>query len=71
MSLVQKQHVLQHLTRVGLSAAFAACADDFVAARSVDRYAPTIAEQEEALRALECSSRLESASPVHATPVAA
>jgi hypothetical protein len=49
-SLEQKQSILQHLTKVGLSPTFAACADDFVAGKSVVKYLPTDEEQEEIIR---------------------
>ena len=49
-SLVQKQWILQQLTKLGLSAAFVACADDFVAAKSVEKYFPTEEEVSEILR---------------------
>jgi len=48
-SLKQKQDILQQLTRVGVSPEFVACADDFVAGQSVEKYLPTEAEQEEIL----------------------
>ena len=46
-SLLQKQSFLQHLTKVGLSSPFVACADDFVAGKSVKKYLPTHEEMEE------------------------
>ncbi len=49
-SLNQKQAILQQLTRVGVSATFVACADDFVAGKSVEKYLPTDEEEEEILR---------------------
>ena len=49
-SLVQKQSFLQYLTKVGLSSTFVACADDFVAGKSVEKYLPTDKEQEEIVR---------------------
>lgn len=49
-SLVQKQEILRRLTEVGVSAAFVACAADFVAGNSVEKYLPTDVEQEEMLR---------------------
>jgi hypothetical protein len=49
-SLVQKQSSLQHLTKLGLSGVFVACADDFVAGNSVEKYLPIDEEQEEILR---------------------
>jgi hypothetical protein len=52
-SLEQKQSILQHLTKLGLSGTFAACADDFVAGKSVEKYLPTDDEQEEILRKIQ------------------
>lgn len=40
-SLKQKQDILQRLTKLGLSPAFVACADDFVAGLSVKGYIPS------------------------------
>lgn len=51
-SLKQKQDILQGLTKIGLSAAFVACADDFVSGESVRRYCPTEEEQEEILASI-------------------
>ncbi len=45
-NLAQKQSILQYLTRVGLSPTFVACADDFVAGKSIERYLPTDDDQE-------------------------
>ncbi len=44
-SLQQKHFILQNLTKVGLSPVFVACADDFVAGKSIKRYFPTKAEE--------------------------
>lgn len=49
-SLKQKQDILQQLTKVGLSPAFVACADDFVAGVSVRSYIPSEEEQREIIR---------------------
>lgn len=49
-SLVQKQSFLEHLTKLGLSSAFVACADAFVSGESVRKFVPTEAEQNEILR---------------------
>ena len=46
-SLIQKQEILQGLREAGLSAAFVACADDFVAGKSVRGYLPSEEEQNE------------------------
>lgn len=46
-SLIQKQWILQQLTRVGLSHTFINCADDFVANNSVEKYFPSPEEAEE------------------------
>ncbi len=40
-SLQQKQFILQNLTKVGLSPEFVACADDFVAGKTINTYYPT------------------------------
>ena len=48
-SLKQKQEILSGLQRCGLSAAFIACADDFVAGNSVRKYLPSKEEQLEIL----------------------
>lgn len=57
-SLVQKQAILQHLRRVGMSAAFVACAEDFVAGKSVEKYEPTAEEADEVLRRIQESEEL-------------
>jgi hypothetical protein len=41
MSLKDKQGVLQHLPRLGLSPSFVPCAQDFVAGKRVDKYWPS------------------------------
>lgn len=46
-SLVQKQEIIQRLTKLGLSPAFVACVDDFVAGKSIKAYFPTEAEEAE------------------------
>jgi len=53
MNLQQKQMFLQNITRLGLSSAFAACLDDFVAGKSVEDYLPTEEEQVEILRKID------------------
>jgi len=40
-SIVQKQNILQALTKLGLSGTFVNCADDFVAGESIQKYFPT------------------------------
>lgn len=52
-SLVQKQSFLEHLTKLGLSSVFVACADDFVSGESVGKYFPTEAEENEILRKIQ------------------
>lgn len=54
-SLQQKQSFLQHLTKLGLSASFVACADDFVACKTIEKYLPTDKEQEEILKIIQAS----------------
>ncbi|MFM9913374.1 MAG: hypothetical protein ACKVN9_07570 [Methylophilaceae bacterium] len=49
-SLIQKQDILQILTKLGLSATFARCVDDFVAGESVEGYLPNSEEQEEIIQ---------------------
>jgi len=44
-SLIQKQEVLQGSRKVGLSASFVSCADDFVADKNVLKYLPREEEQ--------------------------
>lgn len=56
-SLEQKQSFLQHLTKMGLSGIFEACADDFVAGESVEKYWPTDDEQEESIRKIEAQEQ--------------
>lgn len=51
-SLIQKQEILQGLRKVGLSAAFVSCADDFVAGKSVLKYLPSEEEQNEIIARL-------------------
>jgi len=45
-NLSQKQGILQQLTKVGLSAGFVACCDDFVAGNSIRKHLPTLEEIE-------------------------
>jgi hypothetical protein len=49
-SLTQKQQILQHLTKLGLSSYLVDCIDEFVAGKSVLNRVPTEVEQEEILR---------------------
>ncbi len=49
-SLVQKQSFLEHLTKLGLSSTFVACADAFVAGEAVRKYFPTEAEENAILK---------------------
>ncbi len=51
-SLVQKQDILQALRKLGLSAPFIACADNFVAGRSVLDCFPTEEEEQKILARL-------------------
>ena len=51
-NLVQKQDILQGLRKVGLSAVFVACSDDFIAGKSIQEYFPTEEEQNEILAKL-------------------
>jgi hypothetical protein len=60
-SLVQKQSFLEHLTKLGLSADFVACADAFVAGESVKKFFPTEEEEDEILRKIQERERLENA----------
>lgn len=48
-SLLQKQSILQHLTKLGLSGTFVACADDFVAGNSLQKYLPTEKDEKDML----------------------
>ena len=48
-SLPQKQEILLGLRELGLSARFVACADDFVACKSIQKYFPTEEEENEIL----------------------
>ena len=59
-SLIQKQSILQHLTKLRLSSIFVACADDFVAGNSVKKYHPTQNEAREAIqKCLEMEAEIE------------
>ena len=49
-SLVQKQDIIQHLTKLGLSMALVNCIDEFVAGKSIAHRLPSEAEAEEILR---------------------
>ena len=49
-SLIQKQQILQHLTKLELSPYLVDCIDEFVAGRSISNRVPSEAEQEEILR---------------------
>ena len=53
MSMEQKAAVTSALVRLGHSALFGACMDDFVAGRSVRKFMPSIEEQEELVRRLD------------------
>jgi hypothetical protein len=52
-NLIQKQKILQGLPQLGLSPVFVACADDFVAGKSVRQYIPSENEVTEILEDLE------------------
>ncbi len=45
-SLVQKQNILQALSKLGLSGTFVNCADDFVAGKGIQKYFPTEEEND-------------------------
>jgi hypothetical protein len=64
-SLVQKQSFLRYLTKLGLSAALVACADDFVAGKSVEKYLPTDEEQEQIPRRIQEKEQTEQAARRH------
>jgi len=49
-SLEQKQMIVQGLTKLGLSSAFVACIDEFVAGRSVTPCIPSEDEQDELIK---------------------
>lgn len=49
-SLVQKQDILQHLTKIGLSPHLVNCIDQFVAGKSIENCIPTDEEAEKILR---------------------
>lgn len=49
-SLVQKQDILQHLTKLNLSPYLVNCIDQFVAGKSIENCIPTDEEAEEILR---------------------
>lgn len=53
MRLEQKAAVTSAVVRLGHSALFGTCMDDFVAGRSVRKFMPTIEEQEELVRRLD------------------
>lgn len=49
-SLIQKQGILQHLTKLDLSSTLINCIDEFVAGRSIENHIPSDDEAEEILR---------------------
>lgn len=49
-SLVQKQDILQHLTKLGLSPTLVSCIDEFVAGKNIEHCLPSEDEAEEILR---------------------
>lgn len=49
-SLVQKQEILQHLTKLDLSPTLVSCIDDFVSGKSIEHRLPSEDEAEEILR---------------------
>jgi len=49
-SFVQKQGILQHLTKLGLSPTLVDCVDDFVGGKSIEHRIPSEEEAEEILR---------------------
>lgn len=49
-SLIQKQDILQHLTKLDLSATLVNCIDDFVAGKSIEGRIPSEEEVEDILR---------------------
>ena len=62
-SLIQKQEILQHLTKLNLSPTLVDCIDQFVAGKSIDERMPSEIEAEEILRrSIEIERRREGAS---------
>ena len=49
-SLRQKQDIIQCLTKLGLSPAFVACVNDFVANKNIERYYPSLEEMKSILK---------------------
>ena len=61
-SLVQKQDILQGLTKLGLSPTLVSCIDEFVAGKSIEHRLPSEEEAEEILRrSIEEENRRENA----------
>ena len=61
-SLIQKQEILQHLTKLGLSPTLVSCIDDFVGGKSIEHYLPSEDEAEEILRrSIEAEKKQENA----------
>jgi hypothetical protein len=60
-SLIQKQEIIRQFTKLGLSPAFAACVDDFVAGRTIVDYFPTEAEDREILAKIQASEAADEA----------
>jgi hypothetical protein len=58
-SLRQKQDILQNLTKLGLSPTMVACADDFVAGKSIQKYNPTTEELKEIIADFKKGQRVE------------
>ena len=49
-SLIQKQEILQNLTKLNLSQTLVNCIDDFVAGKSIEKHIPSEDEAEDILR---------------------
>jgi len=61
-SLIQKQDILQHLTKLDLSPTLVDCIDEFVAGKSIEKRLPSEDEAEEILRrSIEAEKRREDA----------
>ena len=61
--MVQKQEILQHLTKLNLSPTLVDCIDQFVAGKSIEERMPSEVEAEEILRrSIEIERRREDAS---------
>ncbi len=52
-SLDQKRLIIRQLRQLGLSPSFVESVEDFVAGEAIDRYFPTLAEQEEILQQID------------------